>query len=80
MDLILFSFFYMFNYEFKYDKDAINNASEKCHINILEWFKNSDYEFKYDENAIHYAFENVLACLLFIILHYRSLSFSCIFF
>jgi hypothetical protein len=45
------------DYEFKYNKFAITNASYNGHIQVLEWFKNSGYEFKYDKLAINYASE-----------------------
>ena len=32
--------------------NLIHYASEKGHINVLEWFKNSDYDFKYCINYI----------------------------
>jgi hypothetical protein len=35
-----------------YINDIIENACKYCHIQVLEWFKNSGYEFEYHYSPI----------------------------
>jgi hypothetical protein len=55
----ILEFFKNSEYEFKYDKCAINFESLNGHIKVLEWFKNSGYEFKYGAHIINLASEKV---------------------
>jgi hypothetical protein len=42
----------------KYDKYAINYASENGHIHVLEWWKNSGLKLKYSDRAMLSALQN----------------------